>query len=95
MGRAVNIVAGGALRSTGDAGYAATVAPVLMWGVGVPAAFVFGSALGWGLTGVWVSMAVDECLRGVVCYRRWRSGRWRVTSALSPSAPTSGVELAG
>jgi putative MATE family efflux protein len=87
MGRAVNIVAGGALRSTGDAGYAATVAPLLMWGVGVPAAFVFGGSLGWGLTGVWVSMAIDECLRGVVCYRRWRSGRWRTTSALAPSTP--------
>ncbi|RYZ09058.1 MAG: MATE family efflux transporter [Myxococcales bacterium] len=86
MGRAVNIVAGGALRSTGDAGYAATVAPLLMWGIGVPAAFLLGGSLGWGLTGVWASMAIDECLRGVVCYRRWRSGRWRTTSALSPSA---------
>jgi putative MATE family efflux protein len=94
MGRAVNIVAGGALRSTGDAGYAATVAPLLMWGVGVPAAFVFGGSLGWGLTGVWLSMAVDECLRGVVCYRRWRSGRWRTTSALAPSG-AAGVEMAG
>jgi putative MATE family efflux protein len=84
MGRAVNIVAGGALRSTGDAGYTAVVAPTLMWGIGVPAAFVFGSFFGLGLTGVWVSMALDECLRGVVCYRRWRSGRWRVTSALAP-----------
>ena len=36
MGRAVNIVAGGALRSTGDAGYAAVVASSLMWCVGSP-----------------------------------------------------------
>lgn len=93
MGRAVNIVAGGALRSTGDAGYAATVAPLLMWGIGVPTAFLFGGAFGLGLTGVWMSMAIDECLRGVVCYRRWRSGRWRTTSALGPVAGTR-VELA-
>lgn len=94
MGRAVNIVAGGALRSTGDAGYASTVAPLLMWGVGVPAAFLFGGTLGMGLTGVWISMAIDECLRGVVCYRRWRSGRWRETSALAPNEPAHGVGLA-
>jgi putative MATE family efflux protein len=94
MGRAVNIVAGGALRSTGDAGYAATVAPLLMWGIGVPAAFLFGGALGLGLTGVWLSMAIDECLRGVVCYRRWRSGRWRTTSLLEPGPPAHGAELA-
>jgi Na+-driven multidrug efflux pump len=91
MGRAVNIVAGGALRSTGDAGYAAVVASTLMWCVGVPAAFVFGRSLGLGLTGVWLSMALDEILRGIVSYRRWRSGRWRTTSQLSPAAR---VELA-
>ena len=84
MGRAVNIVAGGALRSTGDASYAAVVAPTLMWCIGVPSAFLFGSTLGLGLSGVWLSMALDECLRGVVCYRRWQSGRWRITSALAP-----------
>lgn len=84
MGRAVNIVAGGALRSTGDAGYVALVASTLMWCVGVPAAFLFGGTLGLGLTGVWLSMALDECVRGVVCYRRWQSGRWRVTSVLAP-----------
>jgi putative MATE family efflux protein len=86
MGRAVNIVAGGALRSTGDAGYAAVVASCLMWGIGVPSAFVFGGYFGLGLTGVWMSMALDECLRGVVTYRRWRTGRWRTTSALAPPA---------
>jgi len=91
MGRAVNIVAGGALRSTGDAGYAAVVASSLMWCVGVPLAFLFGGYFGLGLTGVWISMALDECLRGVVSYRRWRTGRWRTTSAL---APPVGVELA-
>ncbi len=85
MGRAVNIVAGGALRSTGDAGYAAVVASTLIWCVGVPLAFLFGGYFGLGLTGVWISMAIDECLRGVVSYRRWRTGRWRTTSALAPA----------
>jgi len=92
MGRAVNIVAGGALRSTGDAGYAAVVGSSLMWCVGVPLAFAFGGYLGLGLTGVWMSMALDECLRGVVSYRRWRTGRWRTTSILAPAAQ---IELAG
>jgi Na+-driven multidrug efflux pump len=91
MGRAVNIVAGGALRSTGDAGYAAVVASSLMWCIGVPLAFLFGGYFGLGLTGVWMSMAIDECLRGVVSYRRWRTGRWRTTSALAPPVR---VELA-
>lgn len=86
LGRAVNIVAGGALRSSGDAGYVAAVGSALMWCVGVPAAFFFGGWLGLGLTGVWIAMALDEGLRGIVNFRRWRAGHWRRTSALAPAS---------
>ena len=85
MGRAVNIVVGGALRSSGDAKFTALVGGSLMCGVGVPCAYLVGGALGLGLIGVWMAMAIDETLRGVVNYRRWRSGRWRSTSALGPA----------
>jgi putative MATE family efflux protein len=84
MGRAVNIVAGGALRSSGDAKFTAFVGGSMMWGIGVACAYLFGGILGLGLTGVWMAMVLDEILRGCVNYRRWRSGRWRVTSALTP-----------
>ncbi|HEY6077915.1 MAG TPA: MATE family efflux transporter, partial [Polyangiaceae bacterium] len=86
MGRGVNIVAGGALRSTGDAAYVAVVGCSLMWCVGVASAYLFGSALGLGLTGVWLAMTLDETVRGIVNYRRWRTGRWRITSALAPAS---------
>jgi putative MATE family efflux protein len=84
MGRAVNIVAGGALRSSGDAKFTALVGGSMMWGIGVACAYLFGGSMGLGLTGVWMAMVLDEILRGVVNYRRWRSGRWRITSALVP-----------
>jgi putative MATE family efflux protein len=86
MGRAVNIVAGGALRSTGDARFVAVVGSSMMWGVGVLSAYVFGSWLGFGLTGVWIAMALDETSRGLVNYRRWRAGHWRALSALAPAS---------
>src|SRR6478735_5417193 len=85
MGRAVNIVAGGALRSSGDARFSAVVGGSMMWFIGVTGAFVFGSLLGLGLTGVWLGMALDETARGVVNYRRWRTGRWRTFSVLAPA----------
>jgi putative MATE family efflux protein len=85
MGRAVNIVTGGALRATGDATFASLVGATLMWGVGVPLAYLLGGYFGLGLTGVWVALAFDECLRGAVSYARWRSGRWRTTSRLAPA----------
>ena len=84
-GRAVNIVAGGALRSSGDARFTAIVGASMMWGIGVSSAFVFGSLFGLGLTGIWIAMAIDETTRGIVNYRRWRTGRWRAFAALAPA----------
>ncbi|MEO6599201.1 MAG: MATE family efflux transporter [Polyangiaceae bacterium] len=85
-GRAVNIVAGGALRSSGDARFTAVVGSSMMWGIGVSAAFFFGSVLRLGLTGIWIAMAIDEITRGIVNYRRWRTGRWRSFAALAPAS---------
>jgi len=94
MGRAVNIVAGGALRSSGDAGFVALVGASMMWGVGVSAAFAFGSLCGLGLTGIYVGLAIDEVTRGFVNYRRWRAGRWRHLSALAPAPAAQVAPLA-
>lgn len=86
-GRAVNIVAGGALRSSGDARYTAVVGISLMWFLGVPLCFLFGRVLGLGLTGIWLAFACDEIVRGIVSYRRWRTGAWqRYRVSLRPSA---------
>jgi putative MATE family efflux protein len=82
-GRAVNIVAGGALRSSGDARYTSGVGSAMMWLVGLPSCYVAAISLGWGLTGVWAGMAIDELSRGVVNYRRWKAGQWRSFRAIA------------
>lgn len=76
-GRAANIVAGGALRACGDSRFTAVVGTLLMWGLGVPAAFALSTWLGYGLAGIWMAMALDESVRGFMNYFRWRHGRWR------------------
>lgn len=75
--RAVNIVTGGALRSSGDARYTAAIGMLMMWGVGVPACYLFGRWLGFGLPGVWLGLFADELVRGLINHRRWRVGRWK------------------
>ncbi len=77
LGRAANVVVGGALRSSGDARFASLVGGLLMWTVAVPLSYWFGLQLGLGVVGVWLAMACDECLRGVINYRRWLSGAWQ------------------
>jgi putative MATE family efflux protein len=84
MGRSVNIVVGGALRSSGDAKFVAIYGSSLMWCLGVPAAYLLGGTFGLGLMGVWIANAIDETTRGIVNYRRWRTGHWRELSKLAP-----------
>jgi putative MATE family efflux protein len=88
--RAVNIVAGGALRSSGDSRYVALVGSSMMWCIGIPVCFLFGEWLGWGLTGIWLGLGIDELARGIVNYRRWQTGRWqefRVSVRPKPQTP--------
>ncbi|MEO8181245.1 MAG: MATE family efflux transporter [Deltaproteobacteria bacterium] len=82
IGRAANIVAGGALRSTGDSRYTAVLGSSLMWLVGVPAAYLLSTRLGLGLAGIWLALALDEGIRAFMNYFRWRTGHWRVLSRI-------------
>src|SRR5690606_9891575 len=77
LGRAANVVVGGALRSSGDARFASLVGGALMWLVAVPLSYVLGLRMGLGVVGVWLAMACDECLRGYITHRRWLSGVWQ------------------
>jgi Na+-driven multidrug efflux pump len=81
-GRSVNIIVGGALRSSGDVRFTALVGALMMWVVGVSSALLLGYSLSWGLFGVWCAMALDECSRAVVNLLRWRTGRWKAGVAL-------------
>jgi Na+-driven multidrug efflux pump len=92
-GRAANIVAGGALRSCGDSRFTAVVGTLLMWCVGVPTSYTLSMGLGYGLTGIWCAMALDEGIRGVMNYTRWRTGRWRELRVVAPGA-LAGAEVA-
>lgn len=70
----VSIVAAGALRGTGD-----TFVPSLMnlgsiWIVRIGLALVLVSA--WGLHGMWIAMAVELCVRGLLMLYRQRTSRF-------------------
>lgn len=75
--RSVNVIVGGALRSSGDVRFTSFVGAAMMWIVGVSFAWLLGVGLGWGLVGVWAAMALDEGSRAVVNLWRWRAGYWQ------------------
>lgn len=77
IGRAVNIVMVRALQAAGDIKTPVTVGIVCMWSIAVGLAYFFGVVLELGLVGIWIGMAVDECVRAVIFIYRWRSGAWK------------------
>lgn len=73
---ALSIIYTGALRGARDVRFPMIVGLIAMWGVRIPLAplLVFGLKL--GLAGVWIAMAADLILRGILCTLRWRGKRW-------------------
>jgi Na+-driven multidrug efflux pump len=78
-GRNFNTVFVPALKGAGDVRFPVAVGMLSMWGIGVAGAWLLGIRLHWGLAGIWVAMAVDEWVRGLVMLRRWRSGAWQAS----------------
>jgi putative MATE family efflux protein len=75
-GRVFNIVVISSLRATGDVWYPIAVGACSMWGVWVPLAWLLGLHTPLGVAGIWLAMAADEWLRGVLMQRRWKQRRW-------------------
>ncbi|MEN9579454.1 MAG: hypothetical protein RJA70_2463 [Pseudomonadota bacterium] len=80
--RTTNIIAGGALRSSGDATYTALSGAAVMFGFSVPVCYVLAFPFKLGLIGIWLGMALDEGVRSLINWSRWRSGIWRTRGIL-------------
>ena len=76
---AAMMVFGGGLRGAGE-----TLTPMLIngggvWLMRVPLCLLFTRVFSWGLTGVWIAMALDMSVRGALLFARFHSGRWKRT----------------
>ena len=74
---AASMVFPGNLRGAGDTRFPMYVTSASIWIIRVPLAMVLGLALGLGLNGAWLAMAIDLCARGMLFFVRFRSGRWK------------------
>jgi putative MATE family efflux protein len=83
-GRSINLVLVHALRAAGDTAFIATVGVFSMAGMGLSLGYCFVFQLHLGLAGVWLAMAADEWLRGLVFGWRWRSRAWARQSLVTP-----------
>jgi len=75
-GRTFNLVIINCLRACGDVRFPVYVGICSMWTVGVGLAYVFSITLDLGMPGMWIALALDEWLRGIIMYYRWKSKKW-------------------
>lgn len=72
MARAVSHVYEYALRSIGDVLFNVVVLVISCWTCSIGLAYVLSIPCGLGLAGCWIGLAVDESIRGIVTFFRWR-----------------------
>lgn len=77
FGRTSNIVIIQSMRAAGDVVFPTVLGICSMWGISVLFAYLLGLHFGLGLVGVWVAMASDEIIRGIVVFIRWIKGSWK------------------
>lgn len=77
FGRSINVVMVRSLVTTGDIYAPLTAGVISQWLVAAGLGYFFSIVLGWKLPGIWLAMALDEFLRGIVFVIRFKSGAWK------------------
>lgn len=83
LGRAVNIAMCRSLQACGDIRFPITICVISAWITAVGGGYLLAVVFGWGLAGLWIAMACDECLRALLFLWRWHSGAWKRKRLLS------------
>lgn len=76
LGRSTNLVVGNTLKSTGDAWFPMVVAVIVTSLIVIGGTYLFGVTLGLGVIGAFIALAADECVRAIIIFFRWASGKW-------------------
>ena len=75
--RNINILLISSLNVSGDVKFPVTVSILVMWIFVVPMSYIVGIWFGYGLIGIWIVNIVEEWLRALILFIRWKNGRWR------------------
>lgn len=76
IGRTSNLVVINSMRAAGDVKFPTILGIVSNWGITVGVGFILGIVFDLGLVGLWIAMALDEIVRGVIVIIRWRRDGW-------------------
>lgn len=64
------------LQAGGDTKFPMCVTWIGIWGIRTAGVYFLGIFLGWGLIGAWIAIALDNYVRAVILFGRYRSFKW-------------------
>ncbi len=76
-GKCSNNVLVRSLQATGDIKFPMMIGICSMWAIAFGFGFFLAVVCKLGLVGIWIGMALDEDIRAVIFFFRWKLGRWR------------------
>lgn len=82
-GIAIQQTIGASLRGAGDSMFPLVASMIGIWVFRVLVAPLFIYTLGWGLTGAWFSIVLDQTTRACVVYARFAGGKWMYKRTLA------------
>lgn len=68
-----NFMFGNSLKEIGDVYYCVALSVASMWIFGVGASYALGIVLGHGIVGIYAGFCMDEAVRCVLMWKRWRN----------------------
>ena len=77
FGRTTNIVIIACMRGAGDVYFPTACAVLSNWIISVGCSYLLAVVCGMGIYGLWIALAADECVRGILMIIRWKSGAWK------------------
>lgn len=77
FGRTTNLVLIACLRGSGDVYFPTFCAIFSNWLISVLGSYLLAVVFGMGIYGLWIALAADEYIRGVMMILRWKSGKWK------------------
>ncbi|MHC5004950.1 MAG: MATE family efflux transporter [Planctomycetota bacterium] len=64
------------LRGVGDTRWTLVITTVSSYGVRLPAAWILGVVMGWGLEGIWIGLCGELAVRAMLFAARFLHGGW-------------------
>lgn len=77
IGRVFNLVVNRAIKASGDVRYPLLSIIFIQWVMILPLALFLGNFLALGVIGIWIALAIDEAIRGLNLWLRWKGLRWQ------------------